>query len=107
MAHGFNFEGNYRMYINTNKLKVMECSQIKTAEVKDVQIGNKQVSEIEQFCYLGSKLCHCRCYKDIKCRVALARKAFLKRMFVNMTHYSQYLKIILNANLVVHVSLIF
>ena len=76
----FVLKSNYGMNINKNKTMVMECSRTKTGEASAIQLGNEKLREVDQFCYLGSKITSdCRSNVDIKCRLAQARNAFLKR----------------------------
>lgn len=73
-------KNNYGMSINKNKTKVMECSRIKRGDAKCIKLGNEKLKEVDQFCYLGSIIASdCRSNNDIKCRIAQARKAFLKK----------------------------
>ena len=71
---------DYKMSINKSKTKVMECSRVKSGEAGDIRLGNEIVKEVDEFCYLGSKITSDgRSKEDIKCRLAQARKAFVKK----------------------------
>ena len=76
----FILKSNYGMRINRNKTKVMECSRTKVGEAKGIRLGNEILKEVDQFSYLGSRITSdCRSKQNIKCRLAQARKAFLKK----------------------------
>ena len=70
----------YKMNINRNKTQVMECSRIKTGDAGMVQLGKDSLKEVNEFCYLGSRITSDgRSKTDIKCRLAQARKAFVRK----------------------------
>jgi ribosome-interacting GTPase 1 len=51
----------YNMKINRNKTKVMVCGR-KISGKMNIVLGNQILGEVEEFCYLGSKIT-----KDGKC----------------------------------------
>ena len=66
--------------MNRNNSKVMECSRTRIGEAERIQLGNEILKEVDQFCYLGSKITSdCRSNVDIKCRLAQGRNVFLKK----------------------------
>ena len=82
MLNGMDYvlKNNYGMSINKMKTKVMECSRTRTGEAENIHLGNEMLTEVDQFCYLGSKITSdCRSNVDIKSRLAQARNAFLKK----------------------------
>ena len=82
MLNGMDYvlKNNYGMSINKMKTKVMECSRTRTGEAENIHLGNEMLTEVDQFCYLGSKITSdCRSNADIKSRLAQARNAFLKK----------------------------
>ena len=71
---------DYKMNINKSKTKVMECSRIKSGEAVGIKLGNEALKVMDEFCCLGSKITDdCRSREDIKCRLAIAKKSFLKK----------------------------
>ncbi|XP_049787711.1 uncharacterized protein LOC126191016 [Schistocerca cancellata] len=73
-------KGGYKMNINKSKTRIMECSQIKSGDAEGIRLGNETLKVVKEFCYLGSKITDDgRSREDIKCRLAMARKAFLKK----------------------------
>ncbi|XP_049864315.1 uncharacterized protein LOC126365784 [Schistocerca gregaria] len=73
-------KGGYKMNINKSKTRIMECSRIKSGDAEGIRLGNDTLKVIKEFCYLGSKIPDDgRSREDIKCRLAMARKAFLKK----------------------------
>ena len=70
----------YKMKINKSKTKVMECSLTKSGDAEGIRLGNETLKVVDEFCYLGSKITYDgRSSEDIKCRLAMARKAFVKK----------------------------
>ena len=73
-------KGGYKMNINKSKTKVMECSLRKSGDAEGIRLGNEAIKVVDEFCYLGSKITSDgRSSEDIKCRMAMGRKAFLKK----------------------------
>ncbi|XP_049957338.1 uncharacterized protein LOC126473992 [Schistocerca serialis cubense] len=59
---------------------IMECSRIKSGDAEGIRLGNETLKVVKKFFYLGSKIPDDgRSREDIKCRLAMARKAFLKK----------------------------
>ncbi|XP_049828694.1 uncharacterized protein LOC126267466 [Schistocerca gregaria] len=70
----------YKMNINKSKMRIMVCSRIKSGDAEGIRLGNETLKVVKQFCYLGSKITDDDgSREDIKCRLAVARKAFLKK----------------------------
>ena len=70
----------YNMKINKGKTKVMECSRKKSGKAGDIRLGNEMLKEVNEFTYLGSRITwDGRSKADIKCRLAQARIAFMKK----------------------------
>ncbi|HCF9438094.1 TPA: hypothetical protein NI641_006407, partial [Pseudomonas aeruginosa] len=70
----------YKMNINKSKTKIMECGLRKSGDAEGIRLGNETMKVVDEFCYLGSKItCDGRSTEDIKCRMAMGRKAFLKK----------------------------
>ena len=68
------------MNINKSKTRVMECSRIKSGDAERIRLGNERLKVVEDFCYLGSKItADGRSREDIKWRLAIVKKAFLKK----------------------------
>ena len=58
----------------------MECSLTKSGDAEGIRLGNETLKVIDEFCYLASKITYDgRSSEDIKCRLAMARKAFVKK----------------------------
>jgi len=69
----------YGMEINVEKTKVIRISR-QSLPVK-IMIDQKQLENVESFKYLGSILTNDgRCTCEIKCRTAMAKAAFNKKM---------------------------
>ena len=70
----------YKMKINRNKTKVMKCSKRKNEGTMEIKLGNETLSEVDEFCYLGSKITSDGgSVQDIKSRLAQARKAYERK----------------------------
>lgn len=68
----------YGMRINVNKTKVMKIAR-KRAGSLQISIEGKQLTEVESFKYLGSIINNNGdCDKDVRARIGMAKKAFLK-----------------------------
>ena len=73
-------KGRYKMNINKSKTRIMECSIIRSRDAEGIRLGNETLKVVKEFCYLGSKITDDgRSREDIKCRLAMAKKAFLKK----------------------------
>jgi hypothetical protein len=71
----------YGMEMNVEKTKVMRISR-QSFPVK-IMIDEKQLENMEYFKYLGSILTNDgRCTCEIKCRIAMAKAAFNKKMIL-------------------------
>lgn len=58
----------------------MECSRIKSGGAEGIRLGKETLKVVRKFCYLGSKITgDGRSKEDIKCRLPMLRKAFLKK----------------------------
>jgi len=69
----------YGMEINVEKTKVMRISR-KSFPLK-IMIDQKQLQDLESFKYLGSILTNDgRCTCEIKCKIAMAKAAFNKKI---------------------------
>ena len=89
----------YRVKINKNKTKVMKCSRNNKDGLLNVKIGGEKIMEVEEFCYLGSRITKDgRSRSDIKCRIAQAKRAFSKKynLFtskINLNVRKRFLKV--------------
>ena len=73
-------KGGYKMNINKSKTKVMEWSLRKSGDAEVIRLGNEAIKVVDEFCYLGSKVTSDGLSgEDIRCRMALGRKAFMKK----------------------------
>jgi hypothetical protein len=69
----------YNMKINRNKTKVMVCGR-KISGKMNVVLGNQTLGEVEEFCYLGSKITKDgMCQKEIRSRIAQTKKTFYQK----------------------------
>jgi hypothetical protein len=69
----------YNMKINRNKTKVMACGR-KISVKMNIVLGNQIWGEVEEFCYLGSKITKdVKCQKEIRSRIAQVKKAFYQK----------------------------
>jgi hypothetical protein len=75
------------MEMNVEKTKVMKISrQPFTAKI---MIDQKQLENVESFKYLGSMLTNDgRCTCEIKCRIAMAKAAFIKKRALLLAHWT-------------------
>jgi len=65
--------------INRNKTKVMACGR-KISGKMNMVLGNQILGQVEEFCYLGSKITKDKkCQKEIRRRIAQAKKAFYQK----------------------------
>ena len=71
---------SYSMRINKSKTKVMVCNRCEHKNL-DIKIGTEKIQEVEEFCYLGSKITKDgRSKRDIKCRIAQAKIALYEKI---------------------------
>ena len=65
--------GKYQLKINTKKTKILVCSR--REEVKtNIKIGKQKLVEVDEFCYLGSRITSDgRSKKEIISRIAQAK----------------------------------
>ena len=62
------------------KTKVIACGTKSGKKRLNIKIGNTNIREIGEFCYLGSKITwDSRCNADIFSRINKANTAFLKK----------------------------
>jgi glutaredoxin-related protein len=67
---------NYSVNVNRSKTKVMVCGKNVTETLK-MRHRNEELQEVDEFCYLGSKITKDgRSTKEIKSRIAQAKRAF-------------------------------
>ena len=81
MLTSLNEESRIRgLNINRKKTKIMVISKKKENPKIKICINNEELVQVEQFEYLGSMITSdCRCDKEIKRRIALAKKAFMEK----------------------------
>ncbi|XP_068082188.1 uncharacterized protein [Anabrus simplex] len=73
-----------KMKINKSKTKVMGCSRTETGDAVNIRLGNEVLKEVDEYCYLGSKITKDgRSKGDLNCRLAQARKSFLKKLLTS------------------------
>ena len=69
----------YGMRINIKKTKVMKVSK-KGGGVVDIQLDGAKIEQVKKYKYLGVWMTEDgRCNEEIKCRIAMAKEAFMKR----------------------------
>jgi hypothetical protein len=67
------------MKINRNKTKIIVCGRKISGKI-NIVLGNQILGEVEEFCYLGSKITKDgKCQKEIRSRIAQAKKAFYQK----------------------------
>ena len=70
----------FSMKINKKKTKVMKCAKLDDKRKMNVQLEGVRLDEVEEFCYLGSIIKKDnRSKRDIKSRIAQAKKAFAEK----------------------------
>ena len=80
------FFNNYNMKINKGKNKTIAWRKKSGKKHLNIKIGNKNIGEISEFCYLGSKITKDdRCNADIRFRIEQAGK--LKRPLPKYHNY--------------------
>jgi len=90
----------YGMKINVKKTKTMVISKAEGKRV-EIKIGQHKVEQVKQFKYLGAMVTEDgRCEQDIKCRIAMAKQAFVKRKKVLCSNMSMALRVRLAKTLV-------
>ena len=73
------------MLISSNALlswaqRFKKKSRTKSGDAGNIRLGNEVLKEVDEYCYLGSEITNDdRSKEDIKCRLARARKTFLKK----------------------------
>jgi len=70
---------NYSVNVNRNKTEVMVCGKT-VIETPKIRLRNEELQEVEEFCYLGSKITKVgRSTKETKCRIAQTKRAFCQK----------------------------
>ena len=71
--------GEYQLKMNTKKTKILVCSRREEAKTK-IKIGKQKLVEVDEFCYLGSRITSDgRSKKEIISRIAQAKRAFIQK----------------------------
>jgi hypothetical protein len=70
---------NYSRDVNRSKTKVMVCGK-NVKETLKMRLRNEELQEVDEFCYLGSKITKDGwSTKEIKSRIAQAKRAFYQK----------------------------
>jgi len=70
----------YNMKINAKKTKVMKCTKTNSRSNMNIKLGADKLEECNEFCYLGSIITNDnRSKRDVKSRIAQAKKAFAEK----------------------------
>ena len=70
----------YKMKINSKKTKVMKCHKTNMRNSMNIKLGADRLEECNEFCYLGSIITNDnRSKRDVKSRIAQAKKAFAEK----------------------------
>ena len=70
---------NYNMKINIGKTNVIACRTRSGKKRLNIKIGNGNIGEISEFCYLGSKIRRDgRCNADIRSNYGKLRRSLQK-----------------------------
>ena len=69
-----------RLNINKQKTKLMVFSKSRNVPTCNIYLDNKRFKQVQEFEYLGSIITSdVKCDKDIKCRIAIAKKKFMEK----------------------------
>ncbi|CAI6343800.1 unnamed protein product [Macrosiphum euphorbiae] len=79
-------KNKYGMKLNKKKTKIMVCSKTNPVRL-NINIGNEQIKQVQQFTYLGSNITEDgRSKTNIICRIAQAKRAFQDKSHILTTN---------------------